>query len=114
MAFSGEATRFESMDQIARQIARSAALNRPRQAPNYLPDANQIRNARDVSREIVAGLTEGLEIGNCSDRGLEGAAPRARFPEEEMTATIVMQWPDGATIELRDQMVRLQDQNRSL
>ena len=98
---------------IARRISRSAALNHPRPAPNYLPDANQIRNARDVSREIVAGVTEGLEIGNRRDGGFGSASQQASFPEE-FNATLVLQWPDGATIELRDQMIRLQNQDRSL
>ena len=42
---------FEQTDRIAHRMARNAAFRRPRPAPNYLPDANQIRNARDVSRE---------------------------------------------------------------
>ena len=104
---------FESTDAIAHRMARSAAFRRPRPAPNYLPDANQIRNARDVSREIVAGVTEGLEIGNRRDGGFGGASQQASFPEE-INATLVLQWPDGATIELRDQMIRLQNQDRSL
>ena len=54
---------FEQTDAIARRIARQETLRRRRETPSYLPDANQIRNARDVSREIVAGVTEGLNIG---------------------------------------------------
>ena len=104
---------FEQTDRIARRISRSAALNRPRPAPAYLPDSNQIRNSRDISREIVAGLTEGLEQRSRRDGGFGGASQQASFPEE-FNATLVLQWPDGATIELRDQMIRLQNQDRSL
>lgn len=103
---------FESTDQIARRMARSAALNRPRQAPNYLPDANQIRNARDVSREIVAGLTEGLEQRSRSDGGFGDGAQQAGFPEE-VNATIVLQFNDGSTQEFADQILRLREQDRT-
>ena len=103
---------FDQTDAIAHRLARSAALNRPRAAPAYLPDSNQIRNARDVSKEIVAGLTEGLSQRN-SGFGNVGASQQSGFPEE-FNATLVLQWPDGATIELRDQMIRLQEQDRSL
>ena len=102
---------FEQTDMIARRLARSASLNRPRPVPNYLPDANQIRNARDVSREIVAGVTEGLEIGNRRDGGFGGASQQASFPEE-VTATVVVQFPDGSVQELRDQILRLEQQDR--
>ena len=104
---------FEQTDRIARRISRSAALNRSRPAPAFLPDSNQIRNARDVSKEIVAGLTEGLEQRNSRDGSFGGASQQASLPEE-LNATVVLEWPDGATIELRDQMIRLQNQDRSL
>lgn len=103
---------YESTDRIARRVARSSVLNRSRRAP-ALPDANQIRNAKDVSREIVRGLREGIDIGNRRTGDFGGASQGTGFPEE-MSATIVLQWPDGGTIELRDQMIRLQDQSRSL
>ena len=80
---------FESTDAIAHRMARSAAFRRPRPAPNYLPDANQIRNARDVSREIVAGVTEGLEIGNRRDGGFGGGSQPSVLPEE-INATVVL------------------------
>ena len=104
---------FSQTDMIARRISRSAAYSQPRQAPAYLPDANQIKNSRDVSREIVAGLTEGLEQRSRRDGGFGGASQQSSFPEE-INATVVLQWPDGATIELRDQMIRLQEQDRAL
>lgn len=100
---------YESTDRIARNIARQSALRSSRPVPNYLPDANQIRNARDVSREIVAGLTEGLQQRERS--GFGDASQQSSFPEE-LTATIQIQFPDGTVQELRDQMVRLDQQDR--
>ena len=104
---------YPQTDAIARRLARSETLRRSRSASSFLPDANQIRNAKDVSREIVAGVTEGLNIGNRTDGGFGSASQQASFPEE-INATLVLEWPDGATIELRDQMIRLQNQDRSL
>ena len=101
---------FESTDAIAHRMARSAAFRRPRPAPNYLPDANQIRNARDVSREIVQGFTEGLSQRN-SGFGNEGASQQSGFPEE-ITATVEIQFPDGTVQELRDQIIRIEAQDR--
>ena len=94
---------FEQTDRIARRISRSAALNRPRPAPAYLPDSNQIRNSRDISREIVAGLTEGLEQRSRRDGGFGGASQQSGLPEE-ITATVQIQFPDGTVQELRDQI----------
>ena len=102
---------FEQTDRIARRISRSAALNRPRPAPAYLPDSNQIRNSRDISREIVAGLTEGLEQRSRRDGGFGGASQQSGFPEE-ITATVQIQFPDGTVQELRDQIIRLEAQDR--
>ena len=102
---------YEQTDAIARRIARQGALSRSRRTPNYLPDANQIRNARDVSREIVAGVTEGLNIGNRTDGGLGGPSQEAGLPNE-ISATIQIEFPDGTVQELRDQMVRLEQQDR--
>ena len=100
---------YERTDRIARNVARQSAFRNSRPVPNYLPDANQIRNARDVSKEIVAGLTEGLQQ---RERGSFGdASEQAGFPEE-LSATIVLQFPDGSVQELRDQMVRLEQQDR--
>ena len=101
---------FESTDAIAHRMARSAAFRQPRPAPNYLPDANQIRNARDVSREIVQGFTEGLSQRN-SGFGNEGASQQSGFPEE-ITATVEIQFPDGTVQELRDQIIRIEAQDR--
>lgn len=103
---------YPQTDRIARDIARQEVLRRSRSVPNYLPDANQIRNARDVSREIVAGVTEGLNIGNRRDGGLGDASQQASLPEE-INATLVLEWPDGATIELADQVLRLREQDRT-
>ena len=101
---------FDQTDAIAHRLARSAALNRPRAAPAYLPDSNQIRNSRDVSKEIVAGLTEGLSQRN-SGFGNEGASQQSGFPEE-ITATLEIVFPDGTVQELRDQIIRLEAQDR--
>ena len=104
---------FESTDAIAHRMARSAAFRQPRAAPNYLPTSTQLKNAADLGREVVAGFTEGLAQRNRSDDGFAGASQQAGLPEE-FNATVVLQWPDGATIELREQMIRLQNQDRSL
>lgn len=103
---------FHQTDAIANRLARQAAFRRSRPAPNYLPDANQIRNARDVSREIVAGLTEGLEQRSRSIGGLGEASQPAGLPEE-VTATVVIQFPDGSVQELADQVLRLREQDRT-
>jgi len=103
---------YPQTDRIARNIARQSVLRQSRPTPNYLPDANQIRNARDVSREIVAGVTEGLNIGSRRDGGLGDASQQASFPEE-ITAQVVIQFPDGSTQELADQILRLRDQDRT-
>ena len=102
---------FESTDAIAHRMARSAAFRRPRAAPAYLPDSNQIKNSRDVSREIVAGLTEGLEQRSRRDGGFGGASQQAGLPEE-ITATVQIIFPDGTVQEIRDQMLRLEQQDR--
>ena len=103
---------FEQTDRIAHRMARSAAFRQPRPAPNYLPDANQIRNARDVSREIVAGVTEGLAIGERRDGGFGGGFQPSVLPEGEITANITIEFPDGTVQEIRDQMLRLSSQDR--
>ena len=54
---------FPETDWIAQDIAKSETLRRDQETP-YFADQDQIRNARDVSREIVKGVTEGLDIGN--------------------------------------------------
>ena len=100
---------YERTDRIARNIARQSAFRSSRPVPNYLPDANQIRNARDVSREIVAGVQEGLSQRERSSFG--GASEQASLPEE-ISATIQIQFPDGSITELTDQIVRLRDQDR--
>ena len=101
---------FESTDAIAHRMARSAAFRRPRPAPNYLPTPDQLRNARDVGREVVQGFTEGLSQRN-SGFGNVGASQQSGFPEE-ITATLQIQFPDGTVQELRDQIIRLEAQDR--
>ena len=103
---------FEQTDRIAHRMARNAAFRQPRPAPNYLPDANQIRNARDVSREIVSGVTEGLAIGERRDGGFGGGSQPSVLPEGEITANITIEFPDGTVQEIRDQMLRLSAQDR--
>ena len=49
---------FESTDRIARSISRQEALRKRREAPQYFPTRDQLRNARDVSREIASGISE--------------------------------------------------------
>ena len=100
---------YERTDRIARNIARQSAFRNSRPVPNYLPDANQIRNARDVSREIVAGVQEGLSQ---RERGSFGGASEQSSLPEEISATIQIQFPDGSITELTDQIVRLRDQDR--
>ena len=107
---ANELFHFEQTDAIARRIAREAALSQPRAAPNYLPTPDQLRNARDVGREVVAGFTEGLATRG---GGGDSSPQQVNFPEE-FNATIVIQYPTGAITELRDQIVRLQTQSRSL
>ena len=102
---------FESTDAIAHRMARSAAFRRPRAAPNYLPTPAQLKNAADLGREVVAGFTEGLAQRNRSDDGFAGASQQASFPEE-ITATVEIQFPDGTVQELRDQIIRLEAQDR--
>ena len=103
---------FEQTDRIAHRMARSAAFRQPRAAPAYLPDSNQIRNARDVSREIVRGLSEGLAIGERRDGGFGGGSQPSVLPEGEITANITIEFPDGTVQEIRDQMLRLSAQDR--
>ena len=103
---------FESTDAIAHRMARSAAFRRPRAAPNYLPTPAQLKNAADVGREIVAGFTEGLSQRERGSFGSEGTFQQAGLPEE-LTATVVVQFPDGSVQELADQVLRLRSQDRT-
>ena len=95
---------FAETDAIANRLARSASLNRPRPAP-YFPTQDQIRNAKDVSREIVSGLTEGLSQRN-SGFGNEGT--------REQPQTIVienkMQMPSGVVKEISRERIILNEQ----
>ena len=99
-------------DAIARRLAQQETLRRTRSAPQFFPTQDQIRNAKDVSREIVAGVTEGLNIGSRGTGGFGDAAQQTSFPEE-ISAQVVIQFPDGSTQELADQILRLRDQDRT-
>lgn len=103
---------YPQTDAIARRIARDSTLRRSREAPQFFPTQDQIRNARDVSREIVAGVTEGLAIGERNSGGLGGTSPQASLPED-ITAQVVIQFPDGSVQELADQVLRLREQDRT-
>ena len=54
---------FPQTDAIARSVARQDALRRTREPQNYFPSRDQIRNAHDISREIVAGIQEAQRAG---------------------------------------------------
>ena len=84
--------------------------NRAPRLRNYLPTPDQLRNARDVGREVVQGFTEGLSQRN-SGFGNVGASQQSGLPEE-ITATLQIQFPDGTVQELRDQIIRLEAQDR--
>ena len=98
---------YPQTDRIARNIARQSVLRQSRPTPNYLPDANQIRNARDVSREIVRGIQEAEQSRD------SGITPQPAGLPEEITAQVVIQFPDGSTQELADQILRLREQDRT-
>ena len=95
---------FAETDAIANRLARSASLNRPRPAP-YFPTQDQIRNAKDVSREIVQGFVEGMSQRNSGFVG-EGA--------REQPQTIVienkMQMPSGVVKEISRERIILNEQ----
>ena len=54
---------YPETDWIARDISRSEELRQGRERP-YFADQNQIRNARDVAREISAGVQEAMNTNN--------------------------------------------------
>lgn len=101
---------YESTDRIARNIARAAGLSSPQPRPNYLPSPDQLRNARDVGREVVAGYTEGLAARQSEPE----ATPTSGTLSDEQNVTIVLQFPDGSTQELANQVLRLREQGRTL
>ena len=98
---------YEQTDAIARRQARQAAYRQPRAAPDYLPTPTQLRNAQDIGREVIAGFSEG-------QRQRDSDAPQRASLPEEINATIVLQFPDGSVQELRNQVVRLDQQGRTL
>ena len=97
---------FESTDAIAHRMARSAAFRRPRPAPNYLPTPDQLRNARDVGREVVAGFTEGLGQRN-SGFGNEGASQQPK----QITVNNMLQLPNGVIKEIGKTTVILAEED---
>ena len=97
---------FESTDAIAHRMARSAAFRRPRPAPNYLPTPDQLRNARDVGREVVAGFTEGLGQQN-SGLGNVGASQQPK----QITVNNMLQLPNGVIKEIGKTTVILAEED---
>ena len=97
---------FESTDAIAHRMARSAAFRRPRPAPNYLPTPDQLRNARDVGREVVAGFTEGLGQQNS---GL-GNVSASQQPKQ-ITVNNMLQLPNGVIKEIGKTTVILAEED---
>ena len=96
---------------LASEARRFESLASPRRI--ILPTPASIKKReRTLGREVVAGFTEGLaRSGNRRDGGFGGASQQASFPEE-VTATVVVQFPDGSVQELRDQILRLEQQDR--
>ena len=101
---------YDRTDHLARSIAREQAHRRSREPQNFFPTATQLRNAADVSREISTGVLEGLASAERRDSG--DPSRQASFPEE-ITAQVVIQFPDGSVQELADQMLRLRSQDRT-
>ena len=65
---------FPETDWIARDIAKSEELRQSRERP-YFADQNQIRNARDVAREISAGVQEAMNTNNRGGFGGQQESP---------------------------------------
>ena len=103
---------FEQTDALARRLSRQAAVRRPRPAPDYLPTPTQLRNAGDLGREVISGFLEGVNQQSRSTGGFGDAPQQAGFPEE-ISAQVVIQFPDGSTQEIADQILRLRDQDRT-
>ena len=101
---------FEQTDAIARRLARQAAFREPRAVTqNFFPTVDQIRNAHDVGREVVSGALEAF----AQRERTQVTAPTGDFDgTQEIRATLSIEWPDGATIELRDQILRVEQQDR--
>ena len=59
---------------------------------------------------MIAGFADGLQQRN-SGFGNVGASQQSGLPEE-ITATLQIQFPDGTVQELRDQIIRLEAQDR--
>ena len=100
---------FEQTDAIARRLARTAAYRQPRPAPDYLPTPTQLRNAQDVGREVVAGVMEGFAQKDAATQ----VTPATGFDgTQEIQATLYIEYTDGVLIELRDQLLRIEQQDR--
>ena len=105
---------FEQTDAIARRMARRAAHRHSRPAPNYLPTPTQLQNAKDLGREVIAGFTEGMQQrGTPSTPFGSTGNPDMGF-QQEIHATLQIQFPDGTVQEIRNQVIRLQQQGRIL
>ena len=103
---------FDQTDAIVRRLSRQAAVRSPRPAPDYLPTPTQLRNAEDLGREVISGFLDGVNQRSRGTGGFGDAAQQTSFPEE-ITAQVVIQFPDGSTQELADQILRLRDQDRT-
>ena len=98
---------FPQTDAILRQVvAREAAALQPR---DYLPSFEQVRNAVDLSHHAAQGFIEGVRRND----GLSGDTQGGGVPDE-MRADITLNFGDGTVAKLRDQVVRLKQNRRTL
>ena len=98
---------FSQTDAILRQVvAREAAALQPR---DYLPSFEQVRNAVDLSHHAAQGFIEGVRRND----GLSGDTQGGGVPDE-MRADITLNFGDGTVAKLRDQVVRLKQNRRTL
>ena len=97
---------YEQTDALVRRLARDTAYRQPRRAPDYLPDANQLRNARDVGVEVIDGVLQGLAKRNVSAGG--AVSGTADVPKE-FVANITLQTEEGAILEWRNQRIALEE-----
>jgi len=109
-AIVGDLFHFTATDRIARRTAFEAASTQRRDP--YFPTPQQLQNARDVSREIVSGFTEGLQAEATRNGGLSAELNGGGTPENE-PVVLQFQFEDGTISELTGQIRRLQQQDRS-
>ena len=102
---------FEQTDRIAHRMARNAAFRQPRAAPAYLPDSNQIREREGRIERNRARAFGRFGATKPQRWWFWGCVPTVGVPEE-ITATLQIQFPDGTVQELRDQIIRLEAQDR--